>query len=104
MDVEKRIEELSGYAKRHDDGVRIDGSKLHIRDAMLQLAREVRDAAVAAKVGSVTALVKDLSDRKGLSDEWDQIDDDIKQEITDEWQEYVARAIRAAIRLPGEEK
>ena len=91
MDVKKRIEELLLAHKA-----------LSPREAMLQLAREIRDAAVAAKVESVTALVSDRSDRKGLSDEWDQIDDDIKKEVIDEWQECFARAIRAAIRLPGD--
>jgi hypothetical protein len=39
---------------------------------------------IAAKL-AVEDIVKDLSDRKGLDNEWDQIDDDIKDEIKTHW-------------------
>ena len=34
-------------------------------------------------------LVEDLSDRRGLAQEWDQIDDEIKDEIFDEWSRII---------------
>lgn len=36
-------------------------------------------------VKAVNLIVADLSDRRGLSGEWDQIDDDIKREIKSRW-------------------
>lgn len=33
----------------------------------------------------VNQLIHDISDRKGIGDEFDNIDDDIKQEIIDTW-------------------
>lgn len=33
----------------------------------------------------VKAIIADLSGRKGIGDEWDQIDSDIKREIKAEW-------------------
>ena len=34
-------------------------------------------------------IIEDLSDRCGLGDEWDQIDDDIKDEIKEKWKDIV---------------
>lgn len=34
---------------------------------------------------AVDAIITDLSDRRGLRHEWDQIDDDIKREIRHAW-------------------
>lgn len=33
----------------------------------------------------VKEIVADLSDRKGLGDEWDQIDEDVKEQIINGW-------------------
>lgn len=33
----------------------------------------------------VDAIIEDLSGRKGLGDEWDQIDDDVKEQIREKW-------------------
>jgi hypothetical protein len=33
----------------------------------------------------VDAIIKDLTNRRGLSQEWDQIDPDIKEEIRNTW-------------------
>ena len=44
----------------------------------------------------IDKIIADISGRKGLGDEWDQIDDDIKAEIRAEWRSYFA----AVQRLP----
>ena len=36
----------------------------------------------------ITAIVTDLRNRKGLGDEWDNIDADIRKEIVAEWRSY----------------
>ena len=33
----------------------------------------------------VDGIIKDLTDRRGLRQEWDQLDDEIQQEINDTW-------------------
>ncbi len=38
---------------------------------------------------AVEAIVKDLSDRRGLRQEWDGIDEDIQQEIIRAWTKIV---------------
>lgn len=42
---------------------------------------------------AVDAIVNDLLDRKGLSDEWDQIDEDIQEEIKKMWAHLIWVAI-----------
>ena len=41
----------------------------------------MRDKAEAV----VAAIIKDLSDRRGLRHEWDRIDEDIQDEIRETW-------------------
>ena len=41
---------------------------------------------------AVNAIIYDLSDRKGLGDEWDQIDSDTLKEIKDEWAKMIDHA------------
>ena len=43
---------------------------------------------------AVAAIVKDLSDRRGLRQEWEQIDDDIREEIRETWAELIVAASR----------
>lgn len=38
---------------------------------------------------AVCAIIKDLSDRRGLDNEWDAIDDDIQTEIVERWKEII---------------
>lgn len=47
---------------------------------------------------AVREIEYDLTDRRGLSGEWDQIDDDIKAEIRAAWAGIVKRAIDRAAR------
>lgn len=42
---------------------------------------------------SVDDIVKDFTDRRGLRQEWEQIDDDIQKEITDAWKEAIVNRI-----------
>ena len=41
----------------------------------------------------VDEIVDDLSDRSGLGNKWDQIDEDVKNEIIDTWADIVFRRI-----------
>ena len=43
---------------------------------------------------AVTAIIYDLSDRRGLKHEWIHIDEDIRQEIKDIWVETIKEAMR----------
>jgi NAD(P)-dependent dehydrogenase (short-subunit alcohol dehydrogenase family) len=43
----------------------------------------------------VTEIIADLSDRRGLRHQWDQIDEDIQQQIREEWEEIVATNLAA---------
>lgn len=47
-----------------------------------------RAAVVAEKM--VAGIIRDLTDRRGLKSEWNQIDDDVKEEIVRKWQ-WLAR-------------
>ena len=42
---------------------------------------------------AVEAIIYDLTDRHGLSDEWDQIDGGIQTEIKNKWREIIERAL-----------
>jgi len=48
----------------------------------------MKDVAVVAR-RIVRAIIRDLSDRRGLRHEWDQIDDEIRAEIRAEWQRLI---------------
>lgn len=47
---------------------------------------------VAASI-AVDKIIDDLSDRKGLRHEWEQIDEDIQEEIKDQWRLIVLNAM-----------
>lgn len=42
----------------------------------------------------VDGIISDLSDRRGLGQEWDQIDDDIKDDIRNKWINDVEMEVR----------
>jgi hypothetical protein len=46
----------------------------------------------------VEQIVADLSDRRGLRHEWDQIDDDIQAEIISQWTAIAEREITVVIK------
>jgi hypothetical protein len=41
----------------------------------------------------VNRIISDLTDRSGLEDEWDQIDDTVQDEIRDTWKSIVVDEI-----------
>jgi hypothetical protein len=41
------------------------------------------------KYQPVDKIIADIEDRAGLGDEWDQIDDEIKDEIRERWAQWV---------------
>lgn len=45
----------------------------------------------------VMNIVSDLSDRRGLGQEWDQIDDDIREDIETVWRTIVGESIAEAV-------
>jgi len=45
-------------------------------------------------INAVKAILNDLQGRKGLGDEWDAIDEDIRDEIIVDWEAFVVQAIR----------
>jgi hypothetical protein len=47
---------------------------------------------VAAKI-AVEGIIKDLTNRRGLRQEWEQIDEDIQEEIKDQWTLIVLNAM-----------
>ena len=45
-------------------------------------------------IGKIIAEIEyDISDRRGLKQEWLQIDDDVKEEIRDAWRAIIERHI-----------
>lgn len=55
----------------------------HLEDCDKAAYRVFTTLVPASKI--VDAIIRDLSDRRGLGQEWDQIDDDIKAQIREEW-------------------
>jgi len=45
-------------------------------------------------INAVNAIVRDLSDRRGLRQEWEQIDDETQGEIKIRWVEIIMEASR----------
>lgn len=43
----------------------------------------------------VAGIIDDFTDRKGLQDEWDLIDDDIREEIKQQWIDIVLSVLGA---------
>jgi hypothetical protein len=52
-------------------------------------------AEVIAK-NAIRSILKDLSDRRGLKHQWEQIDQDIKEEIVAKWEQIVIKAVKEA--------
>lgn len=42
-------------------------------------------------IGKIYDLINDISDRRGLRQEWEQIDGDIQDEIIDKWLDIIKR-------------
>lgn len=56
------------------------------------------DRIAAAADAAVDQIIADLSDRRGLSGEWDAIDDDLKDEIRLEWVVIVSHEIKKLLK------
>jgi hypothetical protein len=46
---------------------------------------------------AIDNLIKDINDRRGLRQEWEQIDDEIVAEIRQEWFNILAPLVRAHV-------
>ncbi len=44
---------------------------------------------------AVQGILDDLTDRRGLRQEWEGFDDEIQDEILETWEKLIAKAIRA---------
>ena len=53
-----------------------------------------RERCESRRFAAVNRIVEDLSDRRGLSQEWDYIESDIRNEIICTWLDIVLTAIR----------
>jgi len=43
----------------------------------------------------VDNILKDMTDRRGLRQEWDNIDEDIQEEIKEEWRQIIIRELKS---------
>lgn len=50
---------------------------------------------------AVKGIIFDLSDRRGLKSEWNEIDDDIKREIKAKWANIIAKEIKVIMEAGG---
>ena len=62
-----------------------------------------------AATRAVKRIIRDISDRRGLGDEWDGLDDQLQAEISNVWTAIVAEEIRLIVHgvtpaTPSEEK
>ena len=56
--------------------------------------RAERERCVSRSLAIVNAILLDLTDRRGLRQEWEQIETDIQMEIINAWKDAVVAAIR----------
>lgn len=47
---------------------------------------------VSDNIGKIYDIISDISNRRGLRQEWEQIDGDIQDEIIDKWMEIIDRS------------
>ena len=46
---------------------------------------------------AVLVIVEDLTNRRGLRHAWDEIDDEVRAEIVEEWKQAIVNAARATL-------
>lgn len=67
---------------------------MDVREIVLAVAVRVHDAALEEAANrAVEAIVEDFTDRRGLRQEWEQIDPGTQAEIVAEWRDIV-RALK----------
>jgi hypothetical protein len=54
---------------------------------------EMMDTAAESARRIVHALIKDLCDRRGLRQAWEQIDDDVQREIVKTWTQIATKCL-----------
>jgi hypothetical protein len=67
-----------------------------LRNAWPQIAQALSSLAEARKdavTNAVAAIISDLSDRGGLGNKWDEIDEDLQVEIAATWEELIRAAL-----------
>jgi hypothetical protein len=50
---------------------------------------------------AIDSLIKDISDRRGLRHEWEQIDDDVVVEIREKWFDILSPLVMAHVPFAG---
>lgn len=70
------------------------------QDASGNYISKNHDFAVSRAEHIVNLLVKDFTDRRGLRQEWEQIDEEIQQEIRKTWEKIVERGIQMTMAWP----
>jgi hypothetical protein len=81
------------YAKSYPSG--LDPIlKAYVEDAYAAGAAAMRERCAEESLSAVENIVEDLSDRRGLRQGWEQIDDEIQSEIKQVWAGIIADAIR----------
>lgn len=58
----------------------------------IELAKKFTDDIIDPIALAVAAIETDISDRRGLKHEWDEIDDEVKDEIRSMWAEIIKQA------------
>jgi hypothetical protein len=45
----------------------------------------------------ISKIIEDISGRKGIGDEWEDIDEDIRKEIIDEWRSFFPPEVKESV-------
>ncbi len=85
--LEERQELVKGYHEWNGDPEEYSETFLDLGDSMLMsyLASKLLKEDDVKPKKIVEAIIDDLSDRRGLGNEWEQIDEDVQKEIIDKW-------------------
>ena len=59
-------------------------------------ARGANDYARRVAEAALAEIIKDLCDRSGIGDEWDQVDVDVRNAIMRDWRTFIVQAINGA--------
>ena len=70
------------------------GLKDLARAAWKEATKRKQERCEVIRFAIVNGIIEDLSDRRGLSQEWDHIESDIRDEIIREWLDIALAAIR----------
>lgn len=90
--MKKQIE-LGASSRNWEDVYRVQTARIAELEA--DLADAYERAAKVLPDTIIAGIIEDIKSRKGLRQEWDSIDVDIRNEIAHEWREFIQSEIRA---------